>query len=179
MNKLCIVDLDGVVANSEARFAKAEEAKQKALQLLESDFATALTAKQKATDIYWRTAFTPELVALDTLIEGAIDAMATLAFNGYEVIILTSRPESMREASAGWLFEQGYPIEEPIIMKAPAFQYTKTTTWKAGMIQTLAALYGADDIVFIDDELANCQEVMKYQPIPLVFQSLAEAIEKL
>lgn len=182
--RVCFADLDGVVADPEARFKRAEEAKQAFLNdknaRLEAIFSEGSAGKQRATEIYWRTVFTPELVRLDTPIEGAIDALATLAFNGWEVILLTSRPEAMREATSLWLFEQGYPVEAPLVMKAPAFQYTKTTVWKAGMVETLARLYSASTIIFVDDEEANQEAVMQSGLEGLwCYSSLASAVESL
>lgn len=177
MSSICIVDLDGVVCDNTRRFEKAEEAKQAALV----DRSIQLGERQKtATQRFWDTAFTPGLVALDTLIEGAIDALADIAFSGFDIVTLTSRPESMREATRQWLFDRGYPVDEPLIMKAPAFQ---TVTWKAGMVQTLAALYEAENVLFVDDEQANRTAVMDSYldgSIELIVaSSLAEALEKL
>ncbi|SRR5579875_1013187 len=166
MTRLCIVDIDGVVADSTARFAKAEEAKQKAIKLLESDPATWSIAKSKATDLFWRTAFTPELVTLDTLIEGTLEAVRNLWSDGWDVFFLTSRPESMRNATIEWFRVNRFPSflvdGEKLYMKAPAFQYTKTIVWKAGMIETIAANYEAEEVLVIDDEQVNIDEIMKY-----------------
>ena len=64
MSSICIVDLDGVVCDNTRRFEKAEEAKQAALV----DRSIQLGERQKtATQRFWDTAFTPGLVALDTL----------------------------------------------------------------------------------------------------------------
>ncbi len=189
--KLAIIDLDGVVADSTARFAEAEKARQAFL----ADNAACMNAllsgssgKQEATNLYWQTAFTPELVTLDKLVEGAIQHIQRLENNRYRVVFLTSRPESMREATVNWMYEQGIlaspfvaPMKYELVMKSSAFQYTKTTVWKAGMTQTLAGLYGyaSRGIVMIDDEEANCAEALKYLPDMRCFASLAEAIEKL
>lgn len=177
--KVAVIDLDGVIADSTERFKLAEGAKQEYLKSNEA-LRDGFSKDKKAIDLYWRTAFTPELVALDTQIEGAIDALATLAFNGYGVIILTSRPESMREATRRWLFEQGYPVGAPLVMKAPAFQYTKTTVWKAGMVESLARLYSASTILFVDDEEVNCEAVMQSGLEGLwCYSSLASAVQSL
>ncbi len=184
--KLCVCDLDGVLADNTARFARAEQERQAFLQEMDidpedADKTPAKLIEKEATNLYWRTVFSPELVPLDTLIEGAIDAMAQLSLKGYEVVILTSRPESMREATMRWLFDQGKWNAKAIIMKAPAFQYVKTVIWKAGMIQTLAALYIADDLIVIDDEQVNIDELHKHgfeDSLKLrCYTSLQEAIE--
>jgi len=173
MTKMCIVVLDGVVADATARFAKAEEAKQ----------ASTLDYKQ-TTDLYWRTVFTPDLVQLDTLIEGAQEALERLMAEGYLLIYLTSRPEAMRVATLTWLMDHdilhygpsGAIQDIELVMKPPAFQYTKTVVWKAGMIQHLAAFYQAEEVIFIDDEHANWEELWKYDPAIRCYASLAEAV---
>lgn len=181
--KLAIIDLDGVVANADARFAKAEEVKKATWE----DRSVELGTKERtATDRYWRTVFDPALVELDTLIEGVTEAIDYLFDDmGYTVVLLTSRPESMREATSKWLWEVALllpSVTRNLIMKAPAFQYTKTVTWKAGMVQTLEALYGAIDLLIIDDEQANINEHLRYfsnvQTRELC-KSLAEAVAKL
>jgi len=176
--QLAIIDLDGVVADATARFAKAEEAKQ----AYESEMAELdITDERGATDTYWQTVFNPDHVPLDTLIPGTIDAMAALSFKGYDVVILTSRPESMREATRRWLFEHGYPVLSAIIMKAPAFQYVKTVVWKAGMVQTLAALYQATQVCFVDDEEANWTALKNQGPHAFEltrYASLTDAVAK-
>ena len=187
MTKLCICDIDGVISNSDARFAKAEEARQAFMKDLDARLETILhgaTSEKRATDLYWRTAFDPELVALDIAIPGAIDALAALAFSGWQVVILTSRPESMRVATRQWLFESGYPVESLVIMKVPAFQYTKTVVWKAGMVQTLAAMFGAEEVVVVDDEMDSFIENLHTggfeDSVKLrCFTSLQEAMEAL
>jgi phosphoglycolate phosphatase-like HAD superfamily hydrolase len=149
MTKLAIIDLDGVVANPEARFAKAEAA-----------------TGGVRNNLYWQTAFTPEYVALDTLIEGAIETIEGLEAQDYEIIYLTSRPESMRAATIEWLWQVGiyFPpiLRDHLVCKSPAFQFVKTIIWKAGMVYTLAALYEAEEILVIDDEQDNISEIMKY-----------------
>jgi phosphoglycolate phosphatase-like HAD superfamily hydrolase len=140
-----------------------------------------ITDERGANDSYWQAVFNPEHVPLDTVIEGAIDALAQLSLLGYEVVILTSRPESMREATRRWLLSQGKWKASAIIMKANAFQYTKTVTWKAGMVQTLAALYHASSVIFIDDEEANWNALKNAGAHPYTLEryvSLAEAVAK-
>lgn len=174
--KLAIIDLDGVIADATARFAKAEEVKQAWLDKTTLD----------VTNVYWRAVFNPEYVPLDTLIDGVVEAISFIERypsdqHGYDVIYLTSRPESMREATYNWLFE--HELSGPkLVMKAPAFQYTKTTVWKAGMVQTLEALYGATDLLIVDDEQVNINEHLKYFSAVQtreICKSLSEAVAKL
>lgn len=155
MTKVAFIDLDGVVANADARFALAEQtANAKHDQVL---------SRGSWTDLYWRTVFTPEHLTLDTLIDGAKDALYELEQEGYQTVFLTSRPEHMREATQRWLFQ--HELEAPedwLVMKPAAFQYVKTVVWKAGTIMQLAAMLGADEVLVIDDEQMNLDELQQY-----------------
>ncbi len=105
MVKLCICDIDGVVANPEKRFQAAEIAKS--LYLASTDRPDML--QREATDHYWRTVFDPTLVETDTLVdEGVTEAIAAIEQHEenddlWQIVYLTSRPESMREATLDWL----------------------------------------------------------------------------
>lgn len=190
--KLCICDLDGVIANREAAFAHAEEVKQAFIEQASNDLYAA--SEREAANVYWRAVFDPEYVPMDTLIDGVKEALYDLERNDmggpYEVIFLTSRPESMRDATLQWLSDYGIRYQfnslhyrkRELIMKPPAFQYVKTTVWKAGMVQTLEALYGATDLLIIDDEQANINEHLKYFSVVQtreLCKSLPEAVAKL
>lgn len=182
--KLAIIDLDGVIADATARFAKAEEVKQAYIERASSELYAA--DEREATNIYWRAVFNPEYVPTDTLIDGVNEALHEIEQQGYDLFLLTSRPESMREATLNWLFSHFILLPEwsdyRLVMKPSAFQYVKTVVWKAGMVQTLEALYGATDLLIIDDEQVNIDEHLKYfsnvQTRELC-KSLAEAVAKL
>lgn len=134
--KIVIVDLDGVVANSDARFERAKVGAR--------------------TD--WSVAFDPTLVPLDTLIDGTIATFARLAFLGYTVYFLTSRPESMRTATEIWLAQYGLS-DYKLIMKPANKQFTKTTIWKASVVLEISKLPDTTVVFFVDDEQANCAAV--------------------
>ena len=151
-DKLAIIDIDGVIADRSEVFTLAAEAKGHGL-------ADGMSERD-ATDLYWHTVFDPGHAHLDTLIPGA-DAAIHLIGQAYQVIYLTSRPELMRVATQGWLTE--HRLAGPLVVHKPsAFQYTKTVTWKAGMVQTLANLYLMDEILFVDDEEMNRNELTKF-----------------
>ncbi len=159
-NKLAIIDIDNVIANPAARFARAEEEKQEYLNDPDS-----FSDPRTATDVYWRTAFDPELVALDTLIEGANEALNRLYGDGYDIYLLSSRPEAMREATLAWLDAQHirrYWYDDRLVLKPAAAQYTKTVVWKASVIHMLAAMQEAEEVLVIDDEQAIIDEVMRF-----------------
>jgi len=192
MVKLMIVDLDGIVCDNTKRFEKAEEAKQAFINDLLAHFGKVDSASEKdATNLYWQTVFNPELVSLDTLIEGVPEALDRL-YGEYGVIFLTSRPESMRAATEAWLEEHDIEVAHPqfgdfLVMKQPAFTdaHTYTKVWKVGMVQMLHKLFDADEVVFVDDEPANRQAVLDAYPdggdfgMVRVYGSLTEAVAAL
>ena len=137
-------------------------------------------------NVYWRAVFNPAYVSLDTPIDGVNEALLDIQHEGYKVIFLTSRPESMRDATAFWLFGHSvYDGDDELVMKAGAFQYTKTTVWKAGMVQTLSTLYHASYVLVVDDEQSNLDEIVRHATVPpvvpglMIAYSLAEAVAKL
>jgi beta-phosphoglucomutase-like phosphatase (HAD superfamily) len=193
MTKLCIVDLDGVVADATARFAKAEEAKRNAMPD-NLDDALTLTKEQEReiTNLYWRTVFDPEYVPLDILIDGAAEAIEAIGKQGYTVFILTSRPESMRQATVDWFWSFSPETvilsnewNDPLIMKPSAAQYIKTVTWKALTVQMLSRLFHASQVLVVDDEQSSLDEIVRHATIPpvvpglMIAHSLAEAVAKL
>lgn len=135
---LCIIDLDGVIADSTERFKRAKR-------------------NDGSTD--WAIAFTPELVMFDTLIDGTKQALNGFADAGDLVILLTSRPESMRDATEAWLAERDLRYRQ-LAMKTKIHQYVKTVKWKADEVQRLIKLtelsgLTVDHVIFIDDEPGN------------------------
>ncbi len=179
--KLCICDIDGVVADATARFAVAEEVKQAYMRQMQEEFS--LSDERGATDTYWQTVFSPEHVPLDTLIAGVNDALNTLLQAGYHIVFLTSRPQRMAVATLEWFSLHVFVEREcGFVFKAPAFQYVKTVVWKAGMVQTLAAFYDASEVVFIDDEESNWTPLKNAGPQSYEltrYASLAEAVDAL
>jgi beta-phosphoglucomutase-like phosphatase (HAD superfamily) len=153
IDRIAFIDLDGVIANNEARFARA-------------------TMNGK---IDWQVAFDPELVTLDTLIDGVQTQLDNLESQGYTIIYLTSRPESMRAATLTWLDKHGLATRM-LVMKSAAFQFTKTVVWKAGMVNTLANAFQAREVIVVDDEQANIDEIMKHVTLQAKYASLAEIV---
>lgn len=167
--KLAIIDLDGVLADNTARFAKAEEARNAFYDANRQPGASAAVLdrlipalERGANDVYWCTAFTPDLVALDTLIDGVLVDLDSLLSARYRIILLTSRPESMRQSTEQWLTGVGIEVSAfgedfgyPLIMKPASQQYVKTVTWKLGVVGLLVRLFGVDELLFVDDEVEH------------------------
>ncbi len=109
MEKVAFIDLDGVLANSTARFELARA-----------------TGK-----IDWNIAFAPEHVALDVLIEGTPQIIEWLHKKGYTIIFLTSRPEAMREATNAWIAQHVLDAPYRLIMKPKAAQHLEDASMES------------------------------------------------
>ncbi len=151
MNKLAILDIDGVIADASLRF---QAAKMRADDLYPGDSL----ADYDYRNAYWRCALSDEYVHLDIPVSGANDLLNRLGDDGYHLIFLTSRPLSMSDATYQWfgfhVHLENMTFNTDIVFKAPGFQYVKTPVWKVGMAQTLMAMYEAEaeDTIFVDDE---------------------------
>jgi hypothetical protein len=154
MTKLACIDIDRVCANGDARFALAEQAKQQVFALNGTN--------RDAMDAYWRTAFTAEYIALDTLIDGCYDALNVLEDDHYDLIFLTSRPEQLRKATRDWLNQYRIGMGRDLVMKPAINQFHKTREWKVWAIHLLAGMYGASEVLVIEDESANLDELARH-----------------
>lgn len=142
MKDIAFIDIDGVIANNDARFAE----------------ATGPDGK-----VNWKTAFDPDLITLDTLIAGSDEVLQQLQ-RAFDIVLFSSRPESLREATTVWLMEHGkHGIpHNHLVLKPPAAQFVKTIVWKALTLDTLAMFLDARHVVFVDDEEGNINEVVRH-----------------
>lgn len=185
-NKLAIVDIDGVLCDTTVRFSRASDAKTAVLQqhIHESDPERVKAIVQQATDEYWRVAFTPDLLALDTPIPGVSEALDQIDLAGYQIVLLSSRIEALREATLDWFYLWQSSVFDRVYcgglyLKPPAFQFVKTAVWKAGITQMLAAQYGAEEVLFVDDDEQNRDAVLQHAgtyPLVRVAESLDAAV---
>lgn len=135
--KTAFIDLDGTVCNSEKRF---EQARQKG-------------------QIDWNVAFHPALLALDELIGGSEAALEQFEQAGWQIIFLSSRPESLRRATKAWLKNHhllhGPQGERRLILKPSARRFTSTPKWKAEIV--CAAGQNQAAVLVVDDDSANLE----------------------
>ncbi len=150
MNRLAVIDIDGVVCDSEERFAKSTNVDG---------------------SINWRIALSATYVHLDTLIEGVNEALSELEQRGNTIVFLTSRPDAMRLCTLGWL--DTHKVDYRRLVMRP--QFAKTKEWKAKQVGLLALEYQADGVMLVEDEQANADAIIAGNPgLPIVwFESLA------
>lgn len=134
--KTAFIDLDGTVCNVEKRFAHAWQQGR----------------------IDWSIAFHPPLLELDELIAGSEAALEKFEQDGWEIIFLSSRPETLRRATRDWLRRHdllhGQTGEERrIILKPSQHRWTNTPRWKAEIV--CATGLNRDEVVVVDDAGEN------------------------
>lgn len=161
---LCICDIDGILAVNLEREIRAQQFADSRF-VREEGIIPSVVYRDAWLKIFYseRAFYNPELVPLDIPIEGINEQLLDIQAAGYKLIFLTSRPESLRQATINWLLSHTvYDGDDTLIMKASAFQFTKTTVWKAGMVQMLSTLYDAGEIIFVDDEQANIDALIEH-----------------
>jgi hypothetical protein len=153
MMKLAIIDIDGVIADSSHRFTIAKDAKE----------AHPGSDKEK-NQIYWDTALNAALIPHDRPIEGAASILDLLEEEGYHILLLSSRPESLRSATEAWLSQYiGSCLNARLILKPEHQHWVKTLHWKTGLIQGFAQALAPGILFVADDE----------QPLLDVVQTMA------
>ena len=170
-NKLALIDLDGVVIDATARFARAEE-----IRLLHLSEAGDKTANER----YWREALDPAYTHLDTLIPGADEHLASLRREGFRILYISSRPESMRDATLKWLYDHGlFDDQNLLVLKAASFQFQKTVIWYDWMADTFVHTFQSGHVVIVSNKQANI-DAMK-RPIaglqPRAYHRLADIFD--
>ena len=122
-----IIDIDNTLCNSNERFRLATKPDGK---------------------IDWDIAHNPELIEKDKPNFPMIDLAYSYKSRGVEVILLTGRPESVREATELWLTQ--YHIEyDQLIMRNRSSHYLKAVVYKEKAYKTLIK---SDVFCAYDDE---------------------------
>jgi len=132
MQKLALIDLDGVVCDSTLRFSRAT----------------------KDGKISWGLAFHPPMLMLDTLIENADKTILGLESSGWKIVYLSSRPDRLSEACENWLIQHGLGGRE-LILRPAKKEGLKTPQWKATMVYLKGAK--ADQVLLVDDDAENLE----------------------
>ncbi len=164
MTRIAFVDIDGVIADSTARFEHARTT-------TDAVYPGGTLEQCDYRDLYWQTVFDPRHVHLDVLIEGTASYLLLSSAIYSKIIYLTSRPEAMRSATERWLDEHNVlHFAANVLMKPSAAQYIKTFTWKALTIQTWASAFGATEVLVVDDEEINLNEIKRYVSLSYVLR---------
>jgi len=157
---IAFVDGDGVLWNCDERFDLALKLTNKWFpdSAIENMDQLKMSSNMFKT-VFWRIAFNPDLVVLDTPIAIAQETLDEIYHRYYRTWILTSNPEQTFDARAVWLERHGFLPNVALLTKPESEQYTKTTRWKAEMVHQKIIETGAQRVIFIDDEIANSDQV--------------------
>jgi hypothetical protein len=122
-----------------------------------------LTTPGKKKD--WASFHRPDLVAADPPINEARAALAAILDNRsiYEPILLTGRPDALRQVTEIWLLnhfniktteELRSDTAVPLLMR-PEGDYSSSKLYKMEQISDVVDFYPTDSMMFIDDDLRN------------------------
>lgn len=159
------IDLDGTVADSTDRRIRAEHIAQTFAQGQGLGLYD-----EKTSDAYWKTFLDGKMLHLDTLLRGADETLLDLYRRGDTCIFVTSRPESMRVGTQRWLEEQldvlytrGRPHPLLLMKPVPTHAWTKSVTWKVGLIEALVCSMPPTQQrhLVVDDDPRICAELCK------------------
>lgn len=125
---IVIIDIDNTLCLSDKRFE---------------------IAKKPNGKIDWDIAHDPELVIKDEPNFPMIDLAKRYKRDGFKIVILTGRPDTIREVTEEWLIKYGIEYDE-LYMRTKREYYTKAHIFK----KRICEMYIKDDILcaYDDDE---------------------------
>lgn len=140
--KIAIVDIDGVLADGSKRFEEADK--------------SGWPKSGPGANDYWDIVFNKDLIAADTCFEGVNEKLLELKVAGFDIFLVSSRPERLYLVTEGWLSDNQIVVYRALILKPEECQYTKTPAWKASLIHALVLAQGdLEHLILVDDEQAN------------------------
>src|SRR5437660_890581 len=155
MSRIALCDFDGVIADITVHTKIAQE-RAKAF-VLQNAPGLDIEAERKALSRFFYSEqgfFDVKLIEHDQLMSGCDQALADISQEYDKVVVVTSRPPSMRAPTLQW-FSRWCPGYEHIefIFKDGDESVEKTTTWKARQVARFGEQY--DTVLFIDDDERN------------------------
>lgn len=99
--------------------------------------------------INWDIAHDPELVKKDKPNLPMVDLAKRYKKDGFKIVILTGRPDTIKEVTENWLYDNGIEYDE-LYMRVKQEYYTKAYTFKKKIYE----IYIKDDVLcaYDDDE---------------------------
>lgn len=168
MTKVCFIDIDGVIFDVSARRARAQKPDGK---------------------LDWKVFLDDALLALDSPIDGAVQALSHLMHHlGYQMVLLTGRPEQLRQATISHLIDAG--VQWHTLLMRKDGDYRKSPLLKTEEVcKYLDEHSGVNEVLFVDDQsenLAAVQAALDAREVDciccnnlgFVVSLLSEAVEK-
>ncbi len=159
MSKIAVVDFDGVIADMTIHTQIARE-RAHAFALQQAPDPESKAYRKAASAFFYSEEgyFDQDLLELDQPVIGSREALRQLLQEYDEVIVLTSRPPSLQEATLAW-FRRYFPEQEAItfLFKESHEHEIKTAVWKAQIVAQFAKR--CETVLFIDDDERNRKAV--------------------
>lgn len=138
MTKVCFIDIDGVICDIFARLER---------------------ARKPDASVNWKIFLDPALLALDSPIDGAAQALSRLMHHlGYQIVLLTGRPEQLRQATRACLIDAG--VQWHTLLMRKDGDYRKSPVLKTEeVLKYLDGHAAVDEVLFVDDQSENLAAV--------------------
>jgi len=133
MTKLAIIDIDGVIFDVSARRQRA--------------------TKPDGT-LDWKIFLDPSLIMLDIPVDGVTQAISHLMQLGYQLVLLTGRPEKLRQATIAGLIDAD--IQWHYLLMRKDGDYRPSPILKTEeVLKYLDAQPAVDEVLVVDDQSEN------------------------
>ena len=155
MSSIAILDFDGVIVDPTIHTNIAQERARAFVREHVLDLDRATERKVLSAFFYSEQGFfDTTLIEYDRLMPGCSKVLANISRHYDTVVVVTSRPSFMREATLQW-FSRWCPGYEHIefLFKDSDENAMKTAAWKAQRVAQLAEHH--DTLLFIDDDERN------------------------
>jgi len=151
LKEICLFDIDGVLFDVSERYSRA------------------LSADPKRGDIFWNVFFSEDLLVLDKPLEKGVENLRKCLEKNYDVIIVSGRPERLREATLKQLMSIGL-LEERDFKKLILRRNNdmrKSYVFKIEIFRELIKKYIIREVH--DDDLEFLRRVSRIEPNLLLF----------
>ena len=139
--RACVIDMDGTIADESARRAKAE----------------AEHPKEKDEKGYYKSYFSPELIALDKPIEKSREVLNWVSAQGVDIYYVSSRSQNCLKASIKWIEDNKFPKGKWVYHRKG---FKKTLDFKTETIKEIQqkadVLFGVGDRGSDTEAYNNC-----------------------
>lgn len=134
MTKVCFIDIDGVICDISARLER---------------------ARKPDASVNWKIFLDPALLPLDSPIDGAAQALSRLTHHlDYQIVLLTGRPEKLRQATISHLIDADMQWHELLMRKDG--DYRKSPVLKTEEVcKYLDEHAEVHEVLVVDDQPEN------------------------
>ncbi len=160
MTKLVLIEIDKTVADISKREQRARSHTEARVREMGARAGDERGHSEYMNILYSQEAlYNPDLVSLDTLIQGVTDSLAQLQQAGYCIAIRTCRPHWMESATTTWLKRYAIAYHQ---LQCKNFadrteRYTRNALWKAKAVEIAAPDH--DQVLYVDADKRSIKAV--------------------